>query len=117
MLLDTSGLLCLLHQAESFHHEACRAYHAARIRLMQDFASSSPQARCASCADGAGVRDRFDGQPGHRSGLLEDRHEMRVRSGAVLLQPGADSPQFDPALSQKALTPSRQLEQVATEDV
>ncbi len=37
MLLDTSGLLCLLHQAESFHHEACRAYHAARFRLTHGY--------------------------------------------------------------------------------
>lgn len=33
MLLDTSGLLCLLHRAEPFHAEACRAYLAARARL------------------------------------------------------------------------------------
>jgi len=33
MLLDTSGLLCLHHQAEPFHQEACRAYRAARVRL------------------------------------------------------------------------------------
>jgi hypothetical protein len=29
-----------------------------------------------------------------RNGLLEDRHELRVRSGAVLLRPEADSPQL-----------------------
>jgi predicted transposase YdaD len=29
-----------------------------------------------------------------RNGLLEDRHEIRVRSGAVLLRPEADSPQL-----------------------
>src|SRR5271155_57083 len=29
-----------------------------------------------------------------RNGLLEDRHELRVRSGAVLLCPEADSPQL-----------------------
>jgi predicted nucleic acid-binding protein len=33
MLLDTSGLLCLHHQAEPFHDEACRAYRAAHVRL------------------------------------------------------------------------------------
>lgn len=33
MLLDTSGLLCLHHQAEPFHQEACRAYLAAPVRL------------------------------------------------------------------------------------
>jgi predicted nucleic acid-binding protein len=33
MLLDTSGLLCLHHQAEPFHHEACRLYRAAQVRL------------------------------------------------------------------------------------
>jgi uncharacterized protein len=33
MLLDTAGLLCLLHQAEPFHLEAWRAYDAARVRL------------------------------------------------------------------------------------
>jgi hypothetical protein len=29
-----------------------------------------------------------------RNGLLEDRHDLRVRSGAVLLRPEADSPQL-----------------------
>ena len=29
-----------------------------------------------------------------RNGLLEDRHELRVRSGVVLLRPEADSPQL-----------------------
>ncbi len=29
-----------------------------------------------------------------RNGLLEDRHELRLRSGAVLLRPEADSPQL-----------------------
>ena len=29
-----------------------------------------------------------------RNGLLEDRHNIRVRSGAVLLRPEADSPQL-----------------------
>jgi uncharacterized protein len=33
MLLDTSGLLCLFHQAEPFHQEACQAYRAAHVRL------------------------------------------------------------------------------------
>ncbi len=37
MLLDTSGLLCLHHQAEPFHHEACRAYHAAHVRLTHGY--------------------------------------------------------------------------------
>ena len=29
-----------------------------------------------------------------RNGLLEDRHDLRVRSGVVLLHPDADSPQL-----------------------
>ena len=29
-----------------------------------------------------------------RNGLLEDRHDLRVRSGVVLLRPEADSPQL-----------------------
>src|SRR5256885_2141904 len=29
-----------------------------------------------------------------RNGLLEDRHDIRVRSAAILLRPGADSPQL-----------------------
>src|SRR5436190_4044231 len=29
-----------------------------------------------------------------RNGLLEDRHDLRVRSGVVLLHPEADSPQL-----------------------
>jgi predicted nucleic acid-binding protein len=33
MLLDTSGLLCLHHQAEPFHDEACRAYRVAHVWL------------------------------------------------------------------------------------
>jgi predicted nucleic acid-binding protein len=33
MLLDTAGLLCLLHQPEPFHQEARRAYQAAHVRL------------------------------------------------------------------------------------
>jgi predicted nucleic acid-binding protein len=33
MLLDTAGLLCLLHRAEPFNAEACRAYLAAKVRL------------------------------------------------------------------------------------
>jgi len=33
MLLDTSGLLCLFHQAEPFHAEAFRVYKTARARL------------------------------------------------------------------------------------
>ncbi len=37
MLLDTSGLLCLHHQAELFHREACRAYQAARVRLTHGY--------------------------------------------------------------------------------
>jgi predicted nucleic acid-binding protein len=37
MLLDTSGLLCLHHSAESFHQEACRAYHAAHVRLTHGY--------------------------------------------------------------------------------
>ncbi len=37
MLLDTSGLLCLHHQAEPFHQEACRAYRAAHVRLTHGY--------------------------------------------------------------------------------
>jgi uncharacterized protein len=37
MLLDTSGLLCLHHQAESFHQEARRAYHTAHVRLTHGY--------------------------------------------------------------------------------
>ena len=33
MLLDTSGLLCLLHQAEPLHADACGVYKEARVRL------------------------------------------------------------------------------------
>jgi len=33
MLLDTSGLLCLLHRAEPQHADACAAYRAAGRRL------------------------------------------------------------------------------------
>jgi predicted nucleic acid-binding protein len=37
MLLDTSGLLCLHHEAESFHDEALRAYNTARRRLTHSY--------------------------------------------------------------------------------
>lgn len=37
MLLDTSGLLCLYHLAEPFHHEARRVYHAAHVRLTHGY--------------------------------------------------------------------------------
>jgi predicted nucleic acid-binding protein len=37
MLLDTSGLLCLFHQAEPFHDQACRAYRAAHFRLTHGY--------------------------------------------------------------------------------
>jgi hypothetical protein len=37
MLLDTSGLLCLHHQPEPFHEEACRAYRAASVRLTHGY--------------------------------------------------------------------------------
>lgn len=37
MLLDTSGLLCLHHRAESFHQEACQAYRTAGIRLTHGY--------------------------------------------------------------------------------
>lgn len=38
MLLDTSALLCLLHQPEPFHQEACQAYQtAAAARLTHSY--------------------------------------------------------------------------------
>jgi predicted nucleic acid-binding protein len=37
MLLDTSGLLCLLHRAEPFHAQARAAYKAARDRLTHGY--------------------------------------------------------------------------------
>ena len=37
MLLDTSGLLCLLHRAEPYHEQACAAYEAAGNRLTTDY--------------------------------------------------------------------------------
>jgi len=37
MLLDTSGLLCLHHEAESFHDEALRAYNTASRRLTHSY--------------------------------------------------------------------------------
>jgi predicted nucleic acid-binding protein len=37
MLLDTSGPLCLLHQAEPFHGQAVQAYHAANVRLTHGY--------------------------------------------------------------------------------
>jgi predicted nucleic acid-binding protein len=37
MFLDTSGLLCLHHQPEPFHEEACRAYREASVRLTHGY--------------------------------------------------------------------------------
>ncbi len=37
MLLDTSGLLCLLHQPEPFHDRAVEAYRAARGRVTHSY--------------------------------------------------------------------------------
>ena len=37
MLLDTSGQLCLYHQAEAFHEAAKTAYQAARRRLTHGY--------------------------------------------------------------------------------
>ena len=37
MLLDTSGLLCLHHQAEPYHAEACDLYRGATVRLTHSF--------------------------------------------------------------------------------
>lgn len=37
MLLDTSGLLCLHHQAESFHSKARQNYQAAQSRLTHSY--------------------------------------------------------------------------------
>ncbi len=37
MLLDTSGLLCLLHKAESFHKEAVAAYQSTHTRLIHNY--------------------------------------------------------------------------------
>lgn len=37
MLLDTSGLLCLIHGDEQFHEEACQAYHAAHNHLTHNY--------------------------------------------------------------------------------
>jgi uncharacterized protein len=37
MLFDTSGLLCLFHQAEPFHMEARSAYQSSQIRLTHGY--------------------------------------------------------------------------------
>ena len=37
MLLDTSGLLCLLHRAEPFHEDAVAAYQTTRTRLTHSY--------------------------------------------------------------------------------
>lgn len=37
MLLDTSGLLCLLHRSEPFHQRALALYRAARLRLTHSY--------------------------------------------------------------------------------
>jgi predicted nucleic acid-binding protein len=37
MLLDTSGLLCLLHRQEPFHEQACSEYKRANSRVTHSF--------------------------------------------------------------------------------
>lgn len=37
MLLDTSGLLCLLHRAEPFHEQARAFYRSSRLRLTHSY--------------------------------------------------------------------------------
>ena len=37
MLLDTSGLLCLLHRVEPFHEDALASYRNARTRLTHSY--------------------------------------------------------------------------------
>ena len=37
MVLDTSGLLCLLHRAEPFHKQACEYYRTAHLRLTHNY--------------------------------------------------------------------------------
>ncbi len=37
MLLDTSGLLCLLHKAEPFHDQARTTYHVGRDRFTHNY--------------------------------------------------------------------------------
>jgi predicted nucleic acid-binding protein len=37
ILLDTAGLLCLLHRAEPLHEEARKAYQASRTRLTHSY--------------------------------------------------------------------------------
>ena len=44
MLLDTSGLLCLLHGAERFHAEAVAAYQAADTRITHNYILAEFQA-------------------------------------------------------------------------
>lgn len=62
MLLDTSGLLCLLHKAEPFHSEAVAAYGCAHFRLTQGLvlaefvalanARGMPRAACLGFVEG-----------------------------------------------------------------
>ncbi|ABA57047.1 type II toxin-antitoxin system VapC family toxin [Nitrosococcus oceani] len=37
MLLDTSGLYCLLHKAEFFHKQACEFYYSAQRRVTNNY--------------------------------------------------------------------------------
>ena len=37
MLLDTSGLLCLYHQGEPFHHQAVQAYQTTQLCLTHSY--------------------------------------------------------------------------------
>ena len=37
MLLDTAGLLCLLHKAEPLHEKACEYYRAAGVRVTHNY--------------------------------------------------------------------------------
>lgn len=37
MLLDTSGLLCLIHKSELFHENACESYRTAHARITHNY--------------------------------------------------------------------------------
>jgi predicted nucleic acid-binding protein len=65
MLLDTSGLLCLLHRPEPFHAAAVQAYRAAHARLTHGYVLAEfvalATARRLPRADALSLSLRLDG--------------------------------------------------------
>lgn len=78
MLLDTSGLLCLLHRAESHHAAACAAYSSAHVRITHAYVL----AEFVALAQARGIPRRA--ALGFAQALVADADVETVWVGSVL---------------------------------